>query len=323
MFPYFSLLHILTSALGKDGFFKRHKDTPRATNMFGSLVIILPTKHVGGGLVFRRDNKEWTFDSASALASAPGPSIAYASFFSDVEHEVLPVKEGYRVTLTYNLYFKKPLKARTPRIPAEVTIPSNFDMFKKALEDSLADKAFLPQGGKLGFGLQHLYPVFKKLWACRGDLIRPHLKGLDALVLAVCQEVGLKTRVCFVFTDEPLVSENVPAYTLEGYRDVSDEIENKYGGEDSGDLTWVVGHEHSFNEHPIDFFSEETYGNEPAIEHTYAEIVLIAHVGPANARKTLTEDELARSDDDGDTVRFAKDEEEEQDSDNFDVNVEE
>lgn len=31
-------------------------------------------------------------------------SIQFAAFYSDVEHEVLEVHSGHRVTLTYNLY---------------------------------------------------------------------------------------------------------------------------------------------------------------------------------------------------------------------------
>jgi hypothetical protein len=32
----------------KDSFFKAHKDTPRGTDMLGSLVVIYPTAHEGG-----------------------------------------------------------------------------------------------------------------------------------------------------------------------------------------------------------------------------------------------------------------------------------
>lgn len=73
--------------------------------MFGSLVLIFPTAHKGGSLIFRHHDEEWTFDSAAAVSSAPAPSIGFVAFFSDVEHEVTPVESGHRVTLTYNLYF--------------------------------------------------------------------------------------------------------------------------------------------------------------------------------------------------------------------------
>lgn len=86
--------------IDKGAFFKAHKDTPRGENMYGSLVLIYPAAHEGGTLIFRHGNKEWKFDSGEALAKAKGPSIAYAAFFSDVEHEVTLLQSGYRVTLT-------------------------------------------------------------------------------------------------------------------------------------------------------------------------------------------------------------------------------
>jgi hypothetical protein len=73
--------------------------------MFGCLVIVFPTSHEGGALVIRHRGQEWTFDSSAALSAAGPSSIACAAFFSDVEHEVLLVTSGHRVTLTYNLYF--------------------------------------------------------------------------------------------------------------------------------------------------------------------------------------------------------------------------
>nr|VWO98178.1 Acetolactate synthase (EC [Ganoderma boninense] len=94
---------------GKDAFFKAHVDTPRSELMFGSLVIVFPTPHEGGALKLRRaagngegETSEWTFDSSALLAQQEHPSIAYVAFFSDVEHEVMPVTSGHRVTITYN-----------------------------------------------------------------------------------------------------------------------------------------------------------------------------------------------------------------------------
>ena len=73
--------------------------------MFRSLVIVFPTLHEGGALLLRHRGHEWIFDSGQALAAKDTPSIGYAAFFSDIEHEVAPVTSGHRITLTYNLYF--------------------------------------------------------------------------------------------------------------------------------------------------------------------------------------------------------------------------
>ncbi|KAF5309022.1 hypothetical protein D9619_013601 [Psilocybe cf. subviscida] len=85
---------------GPGSFFKPHVDTPRSDAMFGSLVIVFPTKHEGGSLKFRQGDQQWSFDSSDLVASEP--RVAFTAFFSDVEHEVLPVTSGYRVTLTYS-----------------------------------------------------------------------------------------------------------------------------------------------------------------------------------------------------------------------------
>ncbi|XP_055332224.1 uncharacterized protein LOC129584136 [Paramacrobiotus metropolitanus] len=62
---------------GQGCFFKAHKDTPRSDTMFGSLVIVFPTPHVGGALLLRHGGKEWTFDAAAQLAATPAPSVGY------------------------------------------------------------------------------------------------------------------------------------------------------------------------------------------------------------------------------------------------------
>ncbi|XP_055334183.1 uncharacterized protein LOC129585501 isoform X2 [Paramacrobiotus metropolitanus] len=170
---------------GTGGFFKAHKDTPRSANMFGSLVIVFPTNHAGGELILRHGGKEWTFDSANELAMAAEPSIGYVAFFSDVEHEVAVVQSGYRVTLTYNLYF-----GETPAPPnALINLDVNHEyIFKSGLEQLLADPKFLPKGGLIGFGLQHEYPVNA---ATKLRAVLERLKGSDALVKKVCDQLSL------------------------------------------------------------------------------------------------------------------------------------
>ncbi|KAI0727102.1 hypothetical protein C8Q72DRAFT_475640 [Fomitopsis betulina] len=139
---------------GPGSFFKSHQDTPRGADMFGSLVIVYPTPHEGGQLVFRHEGKEWIFDSARITAEQREPSLAYVAFYSDVEHEVLEVKSGYRVTVTYNLHFAESSATITPSIHPHTFAPT----LKAALQRLLDDPSFLPRGGHLGFCLSHRYP---------------------------------------------------------------------------------------------------------------------------------------------------------------------
>ncbi|KAM5533678.1 hypothetical protein V8D89_012645 [Ganoderma adspersum] len=177
---------------GEGAFFKPHKDTPRGQSMFGSLVVVFPTPHEGGALVLRHEDEEFTFDAA-ALLSGRTSSIAYVAFFSDVEHEVLPVLSGHRVTLTYNLFFGKP----APSSSLEVLRPlhTNASAVKDALAALLDDAKFMPRGGTLGFGLRHHYP-FPKAWTRRMESplksLRAWLKGGDAALFAACAELGVE-----------------------------------------------------------------------------------------------------------------------------------
>ncbi|KAI0044160.1 hypothetical protein FA95DRAFT_1574651 [Auriscalpium vulgare] len=188
-------------------FFKPHKDTPRSGSMFASLVVVFPTLHEGGALVLRHGGEEWTFDSAQVLASAAPPSVAYISFFSDVEHEVLPVTKGHRVTLTYNIYYAD--VDDDPNLPAALpsmdplAASSHGNMLLSALKDLLDAPDFLPKGGALGFGLRHVYPVLADPGDSMSgslDRVRRLLKGPDALVLQACTALDLDARLYFVYS---------------------------------------------------------------------------------------------------------------------------
>ena len=168
---------------GKGDFFKAHKDTPRGQDMFGSLVVVLPTLHEGGQFVLRQGEKEWTLDFTDKFASATEPSVCFVAFFGDTEHEVLPVTSGYRVTLTYNLYHKL-------IHPSTSSIPTPFQIkLKQALVDLLNDKSTLPDGGYLGFGLVHEYVHTGH--NLLGQLL-DQLKGSDRALADVCDELGLR-----------------------------------------------------------------------------------------------------------------------------------
>ena len=139
-------------ALG--GFFKAHLDTPRSEKMFGSLVVCLPTQFTGGELIVRHHKEEIKYDWSST-ASDTSSTLHWAAFFSDVEHEVLPVSEGYRVTLTYNLSYQS--KA------SDSTFDVKTCSFYKLLQATLSNPVFMRDGGVLGFNSHYSY-VFDTQW---------------------------------------------------------------------------------------------------------------------------------------------------------------
>lgn len=74
--------------------------TEKIPGMFGTLVICLPSAHEGGDVVLKHCGKKMVIKTSEAVQS-------YACWYSDVTHEVLPVRSGYRWVLTYNMAIDK------------------------------------------------------------------------------------------------------------------------------------------------------------------------------------------------------------------------
>ena len=164
--------------------------------MLGSLVIIYPTSHEGGELALRHKGREWKFDANSLTALQSSPSLAYVAFYSDIEHEVLKVTSGRRVTITYNLYLVDPgLKPETSAIAPDTNTVSNLQTTLRGL---LKSPKFLPSGGTLGFGLAHLYPV---TFDTKLQEMSSYLKGEDAHVYRACREAQLQPSLRMIYDD--------------------------------------------------------------------------------------------------------------------------
>ena len=174
-------LHKLNLYTGPRGHFKSHVDTLRSGNMFGSLVICLPTQFSGGALVTRHGDQEVVFDWSS-LPDYPMSEVCWAAFFSDVEHEILPVIAGHRLTLTYNLYA---VQERLHSIP-----PGN--PFYNCLQTAIGTPHFMRDGSCLAFCCEHLY-AFSLL---NEKELLPHvLKGVDYLIFSSAKLLDLRVTV--------------------------------------------------------------------------------------------------------------------------------
>jgi hypothetical protein len=184
--------------IGPGSFFKSHVDTPKSHKMFGSLVVALPTEHEGGPFPVRHHGKEWVFDSADLVSpqNSESPRAAFVAFFGDIEHEVNEIKSGYRVTLTYNLYFEgvKPAIAPATMIPVDDTDVK----VRKSLIELLNNPSFLPGGGLVGFGLSHLYPIGSNQKISLRQLGKS-LKGTDAAIKRACDSLSLDVAVKMVY----------------------------------------------------------------------------------------------------------------------------
>ncbi|PRW55927.1 2OG-Fe(II) oxygenase family [Chlorella sorokiniana] len=207
---------------GPGAFFKAHRDTPMGAKHVGSLVVCLPCgPHQGGDLVLRHQGQEhrWSTAEAVAGAAAGAPHLQWCAFFADVEHEVLPVSAGYRLTFSYNLYSApRPPAAKAggkrkageqrglpttraslaaaahaPELSADRDAPGAV----AALRTLLADSTWHPGGGKLGVILRHKYAA--GLEGLRDNMFPAALKGRDRLLYAMFASCGLEVRTSPIF----------------------------------------------------------------------------------------------------------------------------
>ncbi|MFD4442208.1 2OG-Fe(II) oxygenase [Nocardia sp. NPDC058519] len=80
----------------KGQFFRPHQDSEKADGMIATLVVTLPSAFSGGEFVVEHQGQR-VIDQGSPT------ELGIVAFYADCTHEVLPVTEGYRISLTYNL----------------------------------------------------------------------------------------------------------------------------------------------------------------------------------------------------------------------------
>ncbi|VDB85597.1 unnamed protein product [Peniophora sp. CBMAI 1063] len=157
-------------------FFKSHRRAQRDDDgVFGTLISTFPVGHTGGESVLHPyEGDEHVFDTGSKLSTRP-PRIAYAAFWGDIHHEVLPVTSGYRVALRYDLSWSvKPEPSSL--VPSSST--EQIMEWTTRLQSLLDDDTVLPESGLLCFGIRHSYPV-PGPDELNIDTYKPYNLGLD------------------------------------------------------------------------------------------------------------------------------------------------
>lgn len=169
--------------------FASHVDTPKGEMHVGSIVVALPA-FVGGELVVR--------DATYALNRADQRSdrISWVAFFADCEHSVLPVTEGYRITVAYDVFRRNMSPYVRSLRDLHFPLRQEVDQFLRAVRETLP-----PHVTHLGFGLLYAYPALASVgrnWR-RGPHMPPNatdpvvcLKGFDALLYEVISHLGLR-----------------------------------------------------------------------------------------------------------------------------------
>ncbi|MCB1915544.1 MAG: 2OG-Fe(II) oxygenase [Rhodocyclaceae bacterium] len=159
---------------GPGQFFKPHQDTEKRRGMVATLVVVLPSAHIGGTLRVSHGSRRKAFASQQLHGRT---ELRWFAFYADCRHEVRPVDDGWRLCLTFDLLV--PRCDRTQQLPVH-----------PALRGAMA-RHFGPQ---IGAGpdpwallLDHEYSENGLRWS--------QLKGRDRqvveILLAAASEQGL------------------------------------------------------------------------------------------------------------------------------------
>ena len=183
------------NSYGQGGMFRAHQDTPRSDGHIGTLVIAFPIPFEGGEFILRKSGGQTVLDWSTVGRAAHPDELHWVFFYSDIEHEILPVKSGYRVTISYNIYGVTPTTTSS-QAPSLVPATGNGIEFKFNLTpifsnfvEAYKNPAFLPQGGRLAFGLDHEYGLGGKPDSVTN--IDGLYKGIDAALVSTLLEMGL------------------------------------------------------------------------------------------------------------------------------------
>lgn len=160
-------------AYGPGQFFKPHQDTEKHPGMVATLVLVWPSAHIGGELCVRHGEREARFASQHLQATG----LRWFAFYADCRHEVLPIAEGWRIVLTFDLV-----------LPAEpLPVPADADPRLLAALKAQFFPAEGPRARPWMLLLEHEYSERGLRW--------PLLKGEDreraAALRAAAQALGL------------------------------------------------------------------------------------------------------------------------------------
>jgi hypothetical protein len=186
-------------------FFLAHQDTEKDDSMVGTLVVTLPSSYTGGELMVGRNEEQKAYRGSRA-------ALSLVAFYADCRHEVLRVKSGYRITLTYNLL----LHGNTSR-------PDGDDGTVTELTDLLCEHFSTPVprylGGPAADPPSRLVYLLEHEYTPRGLNWR-RLKGPDAsrvpLLRAAAEEAGCEAVLALA--DIKTTHSAFPTDEINGYR---------------------------------------------------------------------------------------------------------
>jgi len=165
-------------------FFLPHRDGEKLDRMVATLVITLPSRHDGGELVVRHDGQEHVIDFAAASRF----QSQFACFYADCEHEIRPVRNGFRLALVYNVTLARSKKA-IPAPKGSQSVAAVAGILRKWGQD--AEKA---DPAKLAVLLDHKYSPAGLAYGT----LKGHDRARADVLFAAARQTGCDASLCLV-----------------------------------------------------------------------------------------------------------------------------
>ncbi|MFD9950284.1 2OG-Fe(II) oxygenase [Nonomuraea sp. NPDC059023] len=172
-------------------FFVAHQDSEKDDAMVATLVVTLPSAHTGGELVVEHQGQTRKYRGLKT-------ALSLVALYADCRHQVLPVKTGNRVTLTYNLL----LTGNSQDAAAGHPLVSDL---AACLRTHFTTPVVLPYSHRRGDPPTRLAYLLDHEYTARG-LSWSRLKGSDAsraaLVRAAAEQAGCEITLALAEIQE-------------------------------------------------------------------------------------------------------------------------
>ena len=168
-------------------FFKPHQDSEKLDGMVASLIVVLPSAHIGGELRIRLGEEKYAFVTENLSA----PHLQCVAFYADCTHELTVVKQGFRIGLSYNLVLESEGKnlfiAGLGNHAANASLDSALSRYFSDTRTNASDAADRVHGEDcFVYLLDHSYTEHSLRWHfLKGDDVR-----VARLLTAAAQRLG-------------------------------------------------------------------------------------------------------------------------------------
>ena len=183
--------------------------------MVATLVLIWPSPHIGGTLRIQLGQQHAELSSQHLQTD----ELRWFAFYADCHHEVLPVQEGWRVALTFDLVL--PARAERPSVPTAL-----LESLKACLHQRFALGGDQPSLDPWVLLLDHQYTEHGLRW----PLLKGHDRWRVAALRAAAEALGLSMHLALAELHQSWTAQVTPRSRWRDDDDDEDEEHDDHGG---------------------------------------------------------------------------------------------